>query len=158
MFFVGLSRLAFFNMRGCVPVSWRSWSFGRACPAVCFWFDTAVGACRFFRFALAFSGRMRYNIPETLKHKGRAQGMAVPCAPMQESRPPTQQVYCAHSSLYPVPYLFSRGKRRGSSFVVCAASGGVGNDSLRRFCCLNGAPFGGRAERGPGGCPIEYIF
>ncbi len=42
--------------------------------------------------------------------------------------------------------------------MVCAASGGVGNDSLRRFCCLNGAPFGGRAERGPGGCPIEYIF
>ena len=29
------------------------------------------------------------------KQKGRAHGMAVPCAPMQEKGPPTQQETCA---------------------------------------------------------------
>ena len=83
---------------------------------------------------------------------GRAQGMAVPRAPMQETHPPTQQVYCAHSSLYPVPAPFSR---VGIRLVVCAASGGVGTDSLRRFCCLNGIAFRGPGGEAPGAGPLR---
>ena len=105
----------------------------------------------FFRFALAFSDRMRYNIPETQKHKGRAQGMAVPRAPMQET-------LLLHNSLHTAPALIIPGKPpidkgrfpRACVCVIC----GVGFSVPRRFCLRRGRS----APPPPGGRPGKLFI